>query len=46
MNRKRRKDSEIKKMQKLPLKNKLKFKKRWIWIKLLNIFKQGGLGFK
>lgn len=46
MNKKKKKDLEIRKMQKLPQKNKLKFKKRWTWIKLQSIFKLGGLGSK
>jgi len=46
MNRKRKKDLEIRRMLKLPRKNKPKFKKKWTWIRLQSIFKLGGHGSK
>jgi hypothetical protein len=46
MNKKKKRDLEIRKMLKLPPKSKLKFKKKWTWTKQLSISKLGGHGFK
>ena len=46
MNKKKKKELEIRKILKLPPKNSLRFKKKWIWIKLQSIFKLDGLGSK